>query len=45
MRDRARDRALAADGYHVVRFWNSDVLNNPEGVLFALLEKLEEVGT
>ena len=45
MHDRARDCALAADGYHVVRFWNSDVLNNLEGVLFALLEKLEEVDT
>src|ERR1700730_12571805 len=43
MHDRARDCALAADGYHVVRFWDSDVLNNLEGVLFALLEKLEEV--
>ena len=45
MHDRARDCALSADGYHVVRFWNSDVLSNLEGVLFALLEKLEEVDT
>src|SRR5437773_9056205 len=28
MRDHVRDRALTTDGYHVLRFWNSDVLKN-----------------
>jgi very-short-patch-repair endonuclease len=28
-----RDRCLAEEGYKVLRFWNSDVLGNIEGVL------------
>ena len=44
-RDRVRDRALTADGYHVLRFWNSDVLNNRNGVLSLILAKLEEPET
>ncbi len=44
-RDRARDRVLAADGYHVLRFWNSDVLSNRDGVLSVILAKLEETDT
>ena len=40
-RDHARDAALGADGYHVLRFWNSDVLRNEEGVLEAILAKLQ----
>ncbi len=31
--DAVRDRYLTADGYHVIRFWNNDVLGNLEGVL------------
>jgi very-short-patch-repair endonuclease len=42
-RDHVRDRSLAADGYHVLRFWNSDVLKNRDGVLSTILSKLEEV--
>ncbi len=30
--DRARDAAITAEGYRVLRFWNSDVLGNPDGV-------------
>ena len=44
-RDRARDRVLTADGYHIVRFWNSDVLSNRDGVLSMILAKLEEIVT
>ena len=44
-RDRARDRVLTADGYHIVRFWNSDVLSNRDGVLSMILTKLEEIVT
>src|SRR5713226_8943015 len=40
-RDRVRDAALAADGYHVLRFWSSDVLRNRDGVLSVILRELE----
>jgi very-short-patch-repair endonuclease len=32
-RDVARDRYFTGHGYRVLRFWNNDVLSNPEGVL------------
>ncbi|HTO60815.1 MAG TPA: DUF559 domain-containing protein [Bradyrhizobium sp.] len=38
--DAARTRALEEAGYHVVRFWNHDVLGNIEGVLEALIQEL-----
>ena len=38
--DRLRDAKLAADGYRVLRFWNSDVLTNLDGVVEVTLEKL-----
>jgi very-short-patch-repair endonuclease len=41
--DRARDAALTAEGYHVLRFWNSDVLTNEEGVLTVILAKLQGI--
>jgi very-short-patch-repair endonuclease len=44
-RDLTRDCALAADGYHVLRFWNSDVLGNRDGVLSVILAKLENTDT
>ncbi|MGE3397589.1 MAG: endonuclease domain-containing protein [Sphingomonas sp.] len=31
-RDEARTRLIEAEGYRVVRFWNHDVLGNPDGV-------------
>jgi very-short-patch-repair endonuclease len=31
-RDADRTRILSAAGYRVVRFWNNDVLGNPDGV-------------
>src|SRR5512143_2513001 len=37
-RDRERDRALAREGIRVLRFWNTDVLQNLEGVLRTILE-------
>jgi very-short-patch-repair endonuclease len=42
-RDHRRDAVLGADGYHVLRFWNSDVLRNEEGVLTAILGKLQSI--
>jgi very-short-patch-repair endonuclease len=38
--DEIRDSRLRAEGFDVVRYWNNDVLSNPEGVLTDLLERL-----
>jgi len=40
LQDRTRDMQLAKDGYLVLRFWNNDVLQNPEGVLQTISEAL-----
>jgi very-short-patch-repair endonuclease len=40
-RDRTRDLSLAQQGYEVLRFWNSDVLGNCDGVLTIVLAKLQ----
>ncbi len=40
-RDTRRDADLALQGYPVLRFWNSDVLQNREGVLTIILSALE----
>jgi very-short-patch-repair endonuclease len=42
VRDEARTRYLEAEGWSVVRFWNSDVVANPEGVAEAILLKAAE---
>jgi very-short-patch-repair endonuclease len=39
--DSLRDARLRAEGFHVLRYWNRDVLRNPEGVLTDLLKQLE----
>jgi very-short-patch-repair endonuclease len=41
-RDAVRDRWLVQNNFHVVRFWNNDVLQNLEGVLTALAQALEK---
>jgi len=38
--DAIRTRAAEESGYHVIRFWNHDVLGNLEGVLEALVQEL-----
>jgi very-short-patch-repair endonuclease len=38
--DAIRTKVLKECGYHVVRFWNHDVLGNIEGVLEALIQEL-----
>ena len=38
--DRSRDALLRAEGFQVARYWNNDVLRNPEGVLTDLLNRL-----
>jgi len=39
--DEARTRWLEAKGYRVLRFWNNDVLANPEGVARAIVDFLK----
>ncbi len=39
-KDAERDRRLAVVGYRVLRFWNNDVLTNPNGVLETILAEL-----
>ena len=38
--DDARTRAIEAEGYRVLRFWNNDVLANTDGVLQAIAHEL-----
>jgi very-short-patch-repair endonuclease len=38
--DAVRTRVLEECGYHVIRFWNHDVLRNIDGVLEALVQEL-----
>jgi very-short-patch-repair endonuclease len=35
-----RNRFLRREGYSVVRYWNTEVMQNIDGVLFDLLAKL-----
>jgi very-short-patch-repair endonuclease len=39
--DAARDAWLAAQGLRVLRFWNNEVMGNPEGVLAAIFAAAE----
>jgi very-short-patch-repair endonuclease len=41
-RDEARTRHLEAEGWTVIRFWNSDVAANPDGVAEAILQRAAE---
>ena len=41
VRDAERDNWLAQNEFQVLRFWNSDVLQNLEGVLTSLSEQLD----
>jgi very-short-patch-repair endonuclease len=43
VQDARRDDALAVLGYRTIRFTNVDVMDNIEGVLHRLLEKLQAV--
>jgi very-short-patch-repair endonuclease len=44
LRDVRRDARLNADGYRVLRFWNTDVLKNKSGVLKTILDALTPSG-
>jgi very-short-patch-repair endonuclease len=39
--DAERTRILEESGYHVVRFWNNDVLSNIDGVLESIWQELK----
>ncbi|HYW16397.1 MAG TPA: DUF559 domain-containing protein [Allosphingosinicella sp.] len=41
-KDETRTRDLQSDGWTVIRFWNSEVNGNPEGVAEAILQKAAE---
>jgi very-short-patch-repair endonuclease len=41
--DENRTRFLISEGWHVIRFWNSDVNENADGVAEAILLKVEEL--
>jgi very-short-patch-repair endonuclease len=43
-RDALRTRFLEAEGYRVLRFWNNDVLGNPDGVVQRIAEMLPAHG-
>jgi very-short-patch-repair endonuclease len=43
--DQVRDAYLASEGYRILRFWNSDVLGNHDGVLETLLASLNPSAT
>ncbi len=40
--DARRTRFLETQGYRVLRFWNNDVLQNPEGVVLAIERALAD---
>jgi very-short-patch-repair endonuclease len=42
--DAARTAHLKAKGYHVLRFWNDDVLKSVEGVVDTIREELRRGG-
>ena len=39
--DKARDECLKAQGFEVLRFWNHEVLENREGVMERIIERLK----
>lgn len=40
-RDETRDAWLRAQGFTVMRFWNNDIMSNPEGVLAVVLAGMD----
>ncbi len=41
--DAARSAFLASQDWHILRFWNHDVMSNCDGVLRAIQEKVSEI--
>ncbi|WP_040577192.1 DUF559 domain-containing protein [Methylopila sp. M107] len=42
-RDKERDAFLGAEGFTVIRYWNNEILGNPEGVLEDLTGRIAAV--
>jgi very-short-patch-repair endonuclease len=40
--DAARDQFIRSEGYEVLRFWNNDVMGNPEGVYAVIVAAIDE---
>ena len=40
--DQARDKWLESQGFKVLRFWNNEVLENRDGVVFKIMEYLKQ---
>ena len=40
--DDARDGWLTNEGYRILRFWNNEVLENPDGVLQTILQRVKD---
>ena len=40
--DEERTKYLELQGYKVIRFWNSDVLKDIDGVILAILHAMED---
>lgn len=40
--DEQRNIFMQEQGWQVLRFWNTDVLENPDGVLFRIAERLKD---
>ena len=40
--DEERTKYLNSLGYKVIRFWNSDVMNNIDGVILAIIHAMED---
>ncbi len=43
--DAVRDDYFAGRGYKVLRFWNNEVMHNPEGVYLAVAAALAEISS
>ena len=41
--DAERDAWLRQQGFRILRFWNNEILHNPEGVLTRILDALAEL--
>lgn len=42
--DRTRTKALEAAGYHVIRFWNHEIMTMTDAVLDAIIFELIDAG-
>ena len=41
--DERRDAWLRAQGFNVLRFWNNDIMSNPDGVLAKVMAAIAEL--